>query len=488
MERGAPDAVAQAIDAGEPQVVYGANGHTSELVSIYARGPASAMALLGAYEGAMNAGTRLIDNTHVHQVMLRFLGLDTAASVRPGHVILIIGDGMNISHEVAGSRFLFGTDDGLSFQQLEYRNHVTTWDVTTYDRHAFAAGLPRYDARRFDPLVGYDHRLGGVLPSLAPWSDSAQDRYFLTPLPLYGGDLTTAALPATDSAAAATALATGIKTDDGNIAWLPGDRPGEGIPTLAEKAKAAGLKIGVASTVPFSHATPAAFVAHQVWRGNYRDIAAQILHTTQPHVVMGGGHPDFVCGGVVECDRELFVTRADLAWARDSASGWVVAERTAGQSGKAVLDAAALSAKGAGKHLLAVFGGLNGNFEFHRPVAGPNPGFIPGSSENPMLKELVTAGLDVLADNNERGFFALFEQGDIDWANHTHNYENMLSGIYDLNEAVTAAVTFVDRDGDDVTWDNTLLIVTADHSNSYMRLNPVAPLSRGELPTRIRYP
>jgi len=102
------------------------------------------------------------------------------------------------------------------------------------------------------------------------------------------------AYPATDSASAATALATGFKTDEGNIAWRTGDPANGRLSTIAEmyrnQKKAA---IGVVSTVPFSHATPAGFVSHNVNRNNYKAIAQEIIAGVRPDVVIGGGNPNY---------------------------------------------------------------------------------------------------------------------------------------------------------------------------------------------------
>jgi alkaline phosphatase len=54
-----------------------------------------------------------------------------------------------------------------------------------------------------------------------------------------------------------------------------------------------------------------------------------------------------------------------------------------------------------------------------------------------------------------------------------------------LNEAVKAAVEFVDQPGDGIDWENTLLIVTSDHSNSYMRLSEAMTLGAGDLPEQL---
>ena len=104
-----------------------------------------------------------------------------------------------------------------------------------------------------------------------------------------------------------------------------------------------------------------------------------------------------------------------------------------------------------------------------------------GSVENPALKDCVTAALKVLS-RNTNGFFAMFEQGDIDWSNHGRNYATMIGGVYDLDEAVKAAMAYVDQAGDDVTWENTVIIVTSDHANSYMRFKNSAALAKGDLP------
>jgi alkaline phosphatase len=49
------------------------------------------------------------------------------------NIILIIGDGMQLEHEIAASRCLYGTDDGLSWHDFPEQLYVASWDVTTYD-------------------------------------------------------------------------------------------------------------------------------------------------------------------------------------------------------------------------------------------------------------------------------------------------------------------------------------------------------------------
>ena len=137
--------------------------------------------------------------------------LDADASGRQSkakHIILFIGDGMQLEHEIAASRYLFGRDAELSFHKLIYKGYVATWDVTTYNRYALAAGLPTYTPTGFNPKLGYDPIKGGLKPYPAQHR-GINDAYFLTNLPSSPTD-SDPQYPATDSASAATAWATGF--------------------------------------------------------------------------------------------------------------------------------------------------------------------------------------------------------------------------------------------------------------------------------------
>ena len=80
------------------------------------------------------------------------------------------------------------------------------------------------------------------------------------------------------------------------------------------------------------------------------------------------------------------------------------------------------------------------------------------------------------------GFFLMIEQGDIDWANHDNDYRAMVGCVADLDEAVRAAMAFVDRPGDAVDWTNTVLLVTADHATGGLLLDLGTTLGPGDLP------
>ncbi|MBN2243465.1 MAG: alkaline phosphatase [Acidobacteria bacterium] len=383
----------------------------------------------------------------------------------------IIGQsaGMNIEHEIATSRYLFGNDFDLSFHQLPYRANMATWDVTTYKY--WSGGV--YDFNAIDPNMGYDPSKGGKRPyPLGPELPGAED-YLKA--------------KATDSASAATAWSTGYKTDDGNLAWLPGDPDGGALKTIAELLRERkGYAIGVVSTVPFTHATPAAFVSHNKSRNNYHAIGAEILNEVKPEVVIGAGHPGYdgtPTFNYISADEYNNLTGGFYS------DEYVFVERASGVDGGVSVLAAAQQAVSEGKKIFGLFGlERAGNFESLEPQDMPGtPLVLQATRENPTYAEATLAALKVLSQDPD-GFFLMTEQGDIDWANHANDFKRMVGTTKDLHDGVQAVIDFVNQPGDGMDWDNTLILVTADHSNSYMR-NQVK-MEAGNLPLQdgMEYP
>jgi len=396
------------------------------------------------------------------------------------HVILFIGDGMSLESEIATSRYLYGRDRALAWHALPNQWYQATWDVTAYDLDAKAAGRAPYSPRTFMPSLAYDASREGS----RPYPDQGST-----------GTLRPPARPATDSASAATALATGSKTESGNLAWRPGDRPDGRLPTIAEDLRGErGGTIGVVTTVPFNHATPAAFVSHNASRGHYYTgyrgyaglgIADEIILETKPEVVIGAGHPLF--------DNPSFDTNKGYISERlyrtlQASTEYVLAERKGGVDGGRTLAAAAEEAAARGKKLFGLFGGPDEDFVHAMPEVSPgSPRWSRESVEDPTLEQAALAALRVL-DRDPRGFFLMVEQGDIDWANHDNDFRRMIAAVADLDAAVRGVLEFIDRPGDDIDWTNTLVIVTADHATGGLRLDPRKPLGAGELPDQIARP
>jgi alkaline phosphatase len=427
------------------------------------------------------SGTRLASAILLAAVVFlapaRLPGPDDHPSVR--NVILFIGDGMSVASETAAARYLYGTDTGLAWHAFAGHAYVATWDATAYNRNAKAAGSPPYNPRAFNPRLGYDTRREGAAPQA--WCEP---------------DRATAAarlrFPSTDSASAATAIATGRKTESGNIAWLPGDKPDGRLTTILEDCRALlGAGIGVVTTVPFNHATPAAFISHNFSRSAYYTgfrgyaglgLADEIILEVKPDVVIGAGHPmldnpDFDT-------RSGYISQALLDALRMSPE-YALAERMPGVDGSRSVAEAAERALSEGRKLFGLYGGRDGNFELPEPLDRPGaPGFTRPCGEDPTLAQATLAALRVLAAN-PRGFFLTVEQGDIDWANHDNDFRGMIGAMHDLEEAVKAARAFVDRPGDDIDWNNTVLVVTADHATGGLCLNPERRLGAGELPRQV---
>ena len=94
----------------------------------------------------------------------------------------------------------------------------------------------------------------------------------------------------TDSAAAATAMSSGHKTDNDMVAMLPDGKP---VQTFMEAAKASGKRIGLVSTAPVYDASPAAFSVHAKSRREYQTLVDQYL-AFEPDVLLGGGRDFFL--------------------------------------------------------------------------------------------------------------------------------------------------------------------------------------------------
>lgn len=376
------------------------------------------------------------------------------------HVIIMIGDGMQLAYEVAASRYKTGRDNGLSFHEFPIRVFKTTWDVDVYRVWAQAVGVPEYSPSGFDPTVGYNPERGGSKPY--PLLPDTPDRreYFLTAPTVEG-------IRAARSSSTGTAMSTGMKTDGDNLAWFKGDPANGALETSAEYLRRVyGMAIGFVTTGPMTHATPGAWFSHNVSRDDYGQISKEMLTRIRPDVMIGGG-------------TDFYVARADIDAAKASGA-YVVVERATGLDADAAVIEAAITAKQDQKKLLGIFGGSDGNFMWPVPKQSPGkPEFVPPPVEDPSMAQASVAALEVLAQN-PNGFFAMFEQEDIDLANHQTDFARAIGCVHDLDEAVRAVEKFVDRPGDAIDWSNTTLIVTADHANGYLRL--LKELGTGELP------
>ena len=115
--------------------------------------------------------------------------------------------------------------------------------------------------------------------------------------------------------------------------------------------------------------------------------------------------------------------------------------------------------------LAGLFGSVAGNLDYRlADGSGYNP-------ENPNLAQMTSAALQVLA-RDPGGFVLMVEGGAIDWAAHSNNMDAMLGEVIDFNQAVQTVIDWVQTPDDDINWENTLVLVTADHETGYLTSGP----------------
>ncbi len=333
---------------------------------------------------------------------------------------------------------------------------------------------------------GYDASIAGT----APWAVAADPGYLIAK-PAEGNPKH----DYTDSSSSASSMTAGLKTFNGAVNV---DATGQPVPTIAHYLQEKGWRVGAVSSVPISHATPAAAYAHNVSRDDYQDLTRDMLglpsivHPTQPltglDLVVGGGfgnNGDPKKGGESQGDNyvqgNIYLTDKDLQDSDVKNGGrYVTAVRTAGQDGTDLLKAAAAQAASKQQRLLGFFG--VGKYAGHLPFETADGRYdpVPGVNkkpeeyteqdllENPTLAEMASVSVEFLA-SEKKPFWLMVEAGDVDWANHDDNIDNSIGAVNAGDRAVKVITDWVDANSN---WDESLLIVTADHGHM---LNLVKP-------------
>jgi alkaline phosphatase len=292
-------------------------------------------------------------------------------SAQPPGIILFIGDGMGEAHRTAGRWFAVGQDGKLTMDTL----YVSGWSMTC-------------------------NAVGGI----------------------------------TDSAAAATAMATGQKTLDGYLSIGTDLLP---LTTILEQAKAMGWSVGLVSTVRIAHATPAAFAAHVADRYLYTEIALQMIQN-RVDVLLAGGENDFLPAAEQGC----FPSYGHRTDGRN-----LIAEAQA-DGYRYVCSAAALSSLDTANTNLLL--GLFADNGMMRPY-------------EPTLAQMTGTAISILSQDPD-GFFLMVEGGQIDWAGHQQNAQNVIEDVLGLDAAISIGMDYFQEN------DNTLVIVTADHETGGMSI------------------
>jgi alkaline phosphatase len=292
------------------------------------------------------------------------------ASAHPANVILFIGDGMGFEQVRAAAMYASGTEGTLSFELFPYRAETRTKSADS--------SIP-------------------------------------------------------DSAAAATAIATGVKVNNGVISMaLPGD--GRELETLLEYFRDRGKSTGLVTTTYLTHATPACFAAHEPSRDNLAQIAADYLQQTVPQVMLGGGGNGLESVSVSQAGYTVVADRGEMQ----------------SQDTETVV------------RLCGLFGTAHLPYEYD------------GVGTLPHLSEMTSTALDIL-DNDPDGFFLVVEGGRIDHAGQANDLPRCVYEVIELANAVKVARDWADGS------DDTLIIVTGDHETGGLRV--IGNNGQGDFPS-----
>ena len=391
------------------------------------------------------------------RMLMLAAGLTTlgwAAQAAPvKNVILMLADGAGYN-SLAANRYWNGMP--LPFDGPEWQKG----SLATYPLRTTATPPAGLGPLEQDPNAVYDSSKNwDVTP--VPGAAGAYDRAFA------GYDWNRSTAP--DSANTASALVNGVRSYNNAINV---DGAMDPLLTLPDVMKAGGKSTGSISSVPFTHATPAAAGgAHNVSRNNYHQLANEMFGAGVLDVIGGGGNPEYD-GAANPLATPNYTWISEELWA-DLESG---ANNSGfnGQNWTLAQERAAIQAIADGTTppptKLAMLPKTSSTLQFDRPVAPGadiatyQPYDYPLTAELPALAEMTGAALNVVGQD-EDGFFLHVESGAVDWAMHGNFFGRMIEEYDAFNAALLSVVDYIEDDGTDATWENTLVLVTADHDH-----------------------
>ena len=234
----------------------------------------------------------------------------------------------------------------------------------------------------------------------------------------------------TDSAASGTAIACGTKTDNGKIGVDPKSNKLESIAYVAKKG---GKKVGIITSVTINHATPASFYAHNDSRGNYYEIALDMISS---------GFDFFGGGGVNKNDDKKSKSYRGDIYSLAQKDGWNVFR------------------KGTPEQLATLKNGDGKIMFFAADAALP---YAIDDNSGVRIADITKKAIEVL--DNPNGFFMMVEGGKIDWMCHANDAATVLREVVDFDKAVAVAYEFAKKHPAE-----TLVVVTGDHETGGLTL------------------
>lgn len=218
----------------------------------------------------------------------------------------------------------------------------------------------------------------------------------------------------TDSAAAGTALATGVRTSNGAIGVYPMDLTATfSYPkNLTELFIEGGKMTGVITTDKTSGATPSAFSAHSSDRDNTEDITDDQLRSD-----------------------------IDLIWGTENGLVSKSDARAHGYTYVTTYD-----------EMMALEEGSRSFAHFTNDLWT----LEQSDANTPNLEQMTEKAIDLLDDTDE-GFFLMVEGAHIDKHSHSNLDENMTEALEEFDRTIEYVLEYAKADGE------TLVVITADH-------------------------
>ena len=305
------------------------------------------------------------------------------------------------------------------------KRFIATLTLLLFVCSAFAAQRAKYVFYFIGDGLGINHIYGTELYNAAvhpQMENNGELSFSRFPLRTFITNHSSSSL-VTDSSAAATSLASGVKTVNG---YLGVDSDVKSAKTIAEIAAERGMKVGVATNVAVNHATPSAFYAHDKSRSNYGSLFEQLLSS----------EVDFAAGSTILCKRSGYTPQQYVEQAEKA--GMVF--HNSPKAAQAVQD----------KRVLL----LSPNLEEQALKYA-----IDCKDGDPTIVDYTEAAIGYLErESGKDGFFLMVEAGHIDYCAHDNDAVTTFEEINHLSESVQLALDFYKKHPK-----QTLIIITADH-------------------------
>lgn len=374
-----------------------------------------------------------------------------SAESKVKNIIIMISDGCGYNQIDAASIYQYGKTGVQIYEHFPVKVAMSTYSAGDFN----SDGTWKY-VGSYDPKFAWS------------WFDYVKSGY-------------------TDSASAGTAMSTGVKTYDSAIGVDTDKKP---LKHFSSFAKESGKSIGVITSVQFSHATPASFIAHNISRSNYEEIACEMILDSKADVIMGCGNPLFDNNAKPATERNYKYVGGEAVWnglltnsVEFDLNGDGVTDNTVEDidndgipdAWTLIQDVSEFRALMRGPTPKRVFGipQVYETLQYRRDtILGSNytkkdeklPYETPLNNSVPTLVEMAKAALNILDDDPD-GFFLMIEGGAVDWACHDNSSARMIEEQIDFNKSVSSVVEWVEKNSN---WDETLLVVTGDHETGYL--------------------